>query len=359
MSRFHFDEAVMSATASELSNAAQNIASCSVQVQTAVSSIASASGFSIGDIVSDINFEVTKLTRCSDALLEGEKSIRKIIDAVKNYERKAVSFKTADKSGNYEFEGGVCAPKSDDSKVSSVLSNSDNSNYENNIGVGSAESNTVPDNQDNSPENQTVGQTGWIRDDGRYEYAISSNTHVIRDTETGGDINYEIVPAVDLFGDWNGGFVQTRSSGNPNGWFASTYQCVATAKATTAVYNGGDPNVVTPHAYYSESDYWKGEKGCAVGCSWSKYGDMSAEQFLSTIKGKLYDGKASTIYAHKDESHNTGHAVTVVGYVNGGNSIYDLVVIDPWSGKKYRLGDCYNTSAQKGFNGYFTLDYSD
>lgn len=85
MSRFHFDEAVMSATASELSNAAQNIASCSVQVQTAVSSIASASGFSIGDIVSDINFEVTKLAGCSDALIEGEKSAEAFVQTIRRY----------------------------------------------------------------------------------------------------------------------------------------------------------------------------------------------------------------------------------------------------------------------------------
>lgn len=85
MSRFHFDEAVMSATASELSNAAQNIASCSVQVQTAVSSIASASGFSIGDIVSDINFENEKLDYCSEGLEHGRVSVDGFIETVKKY----------------------------------------------------------------------------------------------------------------------------------------------------------------------------------------------------------------------------------------------------------------------------------
>ncbi len=91
MSRFHFDEAVMSATASELSNAAQNIASCSVQVQKTITAIVAAKGFSLEGIISDVNSEINKLTVLSFNLINGKSEAERFNDIVKRFTQLAAS----------------------------------------------------------------------------------------------------------------------------------------------------------------------------------------------------------------------------------------------------------------------------
>lgn len=334
MSRFHFDEAVMSEVAAALSSASGETSVNHTLLLSKLPQVFFQSGFGIENSLSNIQDVMKSDSKLLEKIRSGAETLVKIKDTVSRYDKAAIS-SDIDSAINYETEGGVCAPKQD------FLNNKVNSD----------------DFSDNNVKNNNdIVSNGWIREDGYFEYSFSENLHVIRDNETNGEKEYKLVPAIDLFGGWHGGYVQSRAKGDSAGWFQSDYQCVATAMATTAVYNGGDPKVVTPHSYYSESDYWLGYNGCAVGCNWTQYGELNEEQFLSIIKNKLISGKASTIYAHKDETHNTGHALTVIGYMNSGNSIYDLIVVDPWSGRECRLGD--TITFNKGYNGWFTLDKS-
>lgn len=305
MSRFHFDEAVMSAGASELNNAAGNIVSCSMQVRTAVASIASASGFSIGDIVSDINFEVTKLAGCSDALLEGEKSIRKIIDAVKNYERKAVSFKTADKSGNYEFEGGVCAPKGDNSK-SGEMNDTDCVHKE---------------------DEYTVNDIGVRKGIKIYNYWGKERAVMTDDSG-----NYFIRKTN---GDFYDGYSQQDEQNwnycEGKKWVDPSQECTSAALATSSTINGIDKS---PDDY---NDY----NGITKIGGYS----VSSEQLTDFCVDNLKNGCTTVIYYNYSgygSFGSNGHAVTVFGAESNASSVYDLWVIDPWDGQRKKFSELSN-----------------
>ena len=370
MSKFHFDETVMDNNAAILGALNTRIDVYVSELEKNGRILAMQKGFSVEGIFEDLLSEKEKLKYCGDRIGEGKNDLTSISQCIKNSAAAATgNNKVTGNTDNSENDPSlgtsddkeVCPPDDryhdDDRYYEDDSSHDDDRYYDDDL-----------NKEENASNDENTNSNGWLREDGNYEYSFSANTHIIKDSATNGGNYYKIVPASDMFGGWNGGYVQTRSErsgGREYGWFEKDYQCVATAMATTAVYNGGDSSVVTPHAYYSQHDYWIGEKGCAVGCNFGGFN-------LDIIKEKLSQGKASTIYAHtyadeirNDEGNitglacNNGHAVTVVGYVNGGNSVDDLLVIDPWDGREYRLGDCFNVkNPKKGFSGRLSLDYS-
>ncbi len=355
MSRFHFDENVMENTVSWLKTVNQNIENNLLVLRNAGSDIRKEQGYGINAIYSKLSAENQKLIEFCNILGTGIAETENITEIVNRYA------KSANGTGS-SFVDRVNKILSDERTAINSVLHGDKDDDENggvcppNHGTAEVEQNNAASSY-NQATDQRTGKSEWFtREDGKLEKPINNNTHVIVDAETGGHDYYLLAPAYDLFGRWNSGFVQSRRDGDPYGWFQSDYQCVATAQATTSVYNGADAKTSTPHAFYSGSDYWLGYSGEAANCQWSGYGKLSVEEFMSYIKGNLGNGKATTIYAHKNNNYETGHAVTVVGYTNGGNAIDDLLVVDPWSGHTYRLGDFLN--GNNGYNGYYSIDYS-
>lgn len=366
MSKFHFDETVMDNNAAILGALNTRIDVYVSELEKNSMILTMQKGFSVEGIFEDLSAEKEKLKYCGDRIGEGKNVLTSISQCIKNSAAAATgNNKVTGNTDNSENDPSL--ETSDDKEVCPPddSSHDDDRYYEDD---SSHDDDRYDDDDLNKDENasndENTNSNGWLREDGNYEYSFSANTHIIKDSATNGGNYYKIVPASDMFGGWNGGYVQTRSV-SEYGWFESRKQCLATAMATTAVYNGADNSVATPHAFYSSNDSWRGEDGGAVGCNFGGF-------YLEIVKEKLSQGKASTIYAHtyadeirNDEGNiiglacNNGHAVTVVGYVNGGNSVDDLLVIDPWDGREYRLGDCFNVkNPKKGFSGRLSLDYS-
>lgn len=280
--------------------------------------------FGIIDIIEDICKEIKYEKHIGLMTKSGAESLTQIINSLDNTAKMAVKFT------NISFNAGVTA-------INNVIENSKKEQIQ-------PEKNIL----DGYPEGS------WINDEGKILIPNNSNSIKVVDSETGGKNYIMLAPTrMGVFerGGYRG-YKQTTQNGL-GGWFNSDYQCVATAMATTSMYNG---IYETPYDRYSSYDYENGIDGCAVGCDWSGYGEIGPQEFTEYCINRLMEGKATTIYAHADYSHDTGHAATVVGYINRGsaNPMFDLIIVDPWVGDSYFLFESYNMT--HGKNGYFTYD---
>lgn len=331
MSKFYFDKNAANDISSGLTNVKNTIDDVKSLITNAITSIESNDGFNIFEIIEQLRGEIHSLGKLGLYAESGVKTLSEIINLLDDNAKAAANLVNA------VFITGKEA-------IQSVVDSSKNSS--DSITSGSIQ-------QEKNPlDGYPAGS--WTNDEGQILIPNNSNSIKIIDSETGGKNYIMLAPTeMGLFerGGYRG-YKQTTQDGL-GGWFHSDYQCVATAMATTSMYNGIHE---TPYDRYSSYDYENGVNGHAVGCEWNGYGEIGPQEFTDYCVNRLMNGKATTIYAHADYSHDTGHAATVVGYVNRGseNPMYDLIVVDPWTGDSYFLFESYNMT--HGKNGNFTYD---
>lgn len=339
MSRFYFDTTAASDILRELTGIKNAMDNAKSLMNNVVTSAEANDGFGIFDIIEQLRSEIRNLGKCGLYAESGAKTLSEIINSLDNNAKAVVNV-----ANTFVLAGAEA--------IQSVIMSSENK----------TDNNVLGNTQQNKPENiqqeknplEGYPAGSWMNDEGQILIPNNSNSIKIVDSETGGK-NYVMLAPTGMGVFERGGYrgyKQTTKDGL-GGWFHSDYQCVATAMATTSMYNG---IYETPYDRYSAYDYENGVNGCAVGCYWSGYGEIGPQEFTDYCVNRLIDGKATTIYAHADYSHDTGHAATVVGYVNRGsaNPMYDLIVVDPWTGDSYFLFESYNMT--HGKNGYFTFD---
>lgn len=336
MSRFYFNTSTISGIAASLESVKDNLESNKEKINTVSDILFINEGFNIKNIVDSLRKQGTDIDLIKTQLSDGQNVIREITGLTDSYANAA--YTAMDKlSGT--TAGAI-------NNVTNIIQD-----LAKNTGKGSV-SDTAPSTEDVLSK---YPEGSWIQGDKVY-IPNNSNTFKIVDQETGGKKYTVLIPVTENFfekGSYHG-YIQIAKNG---GWFQSDYQCVATAFATTDKYNGLD---TTPYNRYSHGDYSGGYAGWGTGANWSPYGGMDAQQFLDYCTSRLDNGLATTIYSHHDFSHDSGHALTVVGYVPTSSepSMYDLIVVDPWNGGKFRLGDTsYVNHNNNKYNGYFTVNY--
>ncbi|MCM1060273.1 MAG: hypothetical protein NC452_08255 [Eubacterium sp.] len=331
MSRFHFDEGMANEVKKSLLELEGFMNDSSDVIGGLIDILKENDSFGVINAIEDICSEIKYEKHIGFMAKSGAETLSQIINSLDN------NAKAATNLVNTVLITGT-------ETIQSVIETSKNSSS--NITSGNIQQ------AENPFDRYPTGS--YMNDEGKILIPNNSNSIKIIDSETGGK-NYVMLAPTEMGLFEHGGYrgyKQTTRDGL-GGWFHSDYQCVATAMATTSMYNG---IYETPYDRYSSYDYENGENGYAIGCYWSGYGEIGPQEFTDYCVNRLLDGKATTIYAHADYSHDTGHAATVVGYINRGstNPMYDLIVVDPWTGDSYFLFESYNMTYGK--NGYFTYD---
>lgn len=324
MNTFYFESGLADSLDQKLSNMKETLDSISEGVKKVREELGINTGFGIEQIIEDVGSTIGSITFIGNSAVAGAQAIKAIKGSLEDHSAEAAGIVSmVENIGNKVVQ-----------KTAEVL-NRDNT---------SATSGSIENKAPVDLTAQGFPSGSWLDPSDSNFVAVPNNSNsIVRvDRETKG-ANYNVIQPIagGMFekGSYRG-FIQTTKNGL-NGWFDSDYQCVATAKATTDKYNGINS---TPEQWYSTYHYNGYNDGGWAGECWStdwatNYGTISNNDVLNYCVDQIKQGKATTIYAFSyNYGHNDGHALTVVGYENGGTNIGDLLAINPYDGNMIKLG---------------------
>ncbi len=334
MSKFYFESGLADELNSKLSSMKDDFQGFVDGINKIKEQLGLNSGFGIDKIIEDIGNEVGKITFIGNTAVSGAEAAKAIKGLLEDHSAEAAGI----------VDAVITLEKKVLQRTVDVISKD--------------KVNDTRDPLDLTAQGFPSGS--WLDpSDNNYVAVPNNNNSIIRiDRETKGE-KYNVIQPIagGMFekGSYRG-YIQT-TKGGLNGWFDSDYQCVATAKATTDMYNGINS---TPEQWYSTYHYSGYNDGGWAGECWStdwatNYGNVSNDDVLNYCVNQIKQGKATTIYAFSyNYGHNDGHALTVVGYENGGATIGDLLAINPYDGNMVKLG-----ASNFCGNGYYTgqFDY--
>lgn len=313
MSRFHFDEAVMSEVAAALSSASGETSVNHTLLLSKLPQVFFQSGFGIENSLSNIQDVMKSDSKLLEKIRNGAETLVKIKDTVSRYDKAAIS-SDIDSAINYETEGGVCAPK-----------------------------------QDNDTELLNKKNTYTIDDVGVRKGTLIYNYWGVDRAVMTDDEGRIFIRKYN--GDFYDGYVQGQQvfTHNEN----SEVECTSTALAQSSTING-ITKIANDYNNYNGFTQIEGYKS-------------SSEQLTQYCLDNLKKGLTTVIYYNYSGYNGFGieyggHAVTVFGAEPNASSVYDLWVIDPADGQRKKFSElskysggnlyvCYTTYADSTYAG--------